>query len=214
MKAERKELERNLIVEKLREAYAGFRQGPSRGTLVWVGVIAVVLLVYAAWRYFSASSATVNSGRWKELDEAVFPQQLEGLVDKADYKSTTPGRVAQFKEARRLLRDGLTRLGGSAHADAVEQVEKATEMYEGLAKETGPLPLLHQEALMGAARGNESLGKLDQARELYGQLASKYPDTELGKDAQKQRERLDDKANAEDLDKLGKRYGPKGGKGE
>src|SRR5262249_17758559 len=78
MKAEkRKALETNVLADKLGKAVEGLKQGPSRRTLVYVGIAVLALLVYFTWRYFSTSSEKGSSERWFKLDQAVFPAQLD-----------------------------------------------------------------------------------------------------------------------------------------
>jgi hypothetical protein len=211
MKAEhRKELETNVLVDKLGRAYQGLKQGPSRGTVVFFGVVLLGVVLWGAWRYFSTSSARANSERWMKVDDAVFPAQLDGLVEDKEIQGTTQGRAARFKEARRQLRDGLRDLGGGGN-EAAEKVRRGISLYEELLKESTPLPVLRQEALMGAAQGYEALGELDKARELYRRLADDKESAEsaLGKEAKKQLERLDDDNNKRDLEDLIKKLAPR-----
>ncbi|MFO0927907.1 MAG: hypothetical protein U0736_12845 [Gemmataceae bacterium] len=50
---------------------------------------------------------------------------------------------------------------------------------------------MHQEALSGAAKANETLGELTRAIELYKKLADEYPSSALGQDAKKSVARLE-----------------------
>jgi len=202
--------EGNVLVEKLGQAYHGLREGPSRTTLwlVGLGVLAVVLVL--AWRYFASSSREATSARWFRLDQSVFPTQLEAAVQDRDYAGTTPGRLARFREARLLMSEGLRDIGKKSPT-ALEKVGKATELYEALVKEAIPVPALHDEALLGAARGNEALGKLDQARELYNRLATAKDraGSHFAKDAEAQLKRLDDEENKKELQRVLDEYRPK-----
>jgi hypothetical protein len=206
MKAEhRKELETNVLAQHLEKAYQGLRQGPSRTTLFWVGGAVVVLLVYLLFRYFMSTSEATTSGRWLKLDEAVFPEQLTKLVDESDLKDTPQGRLARYKEARMQLTEGMRVLGNNT-SDGTEKIETATKIYEDLAKSPGRVPLLHQEALWGAAKGYEALGDTDQATKFYKRLADEYPTSALGQDAKKQLERLENTDNQADLAALKKAF--------
>jgi hypothetical protein len=214
MKAEhRKELETNVLAHQFERVYEGLKQGPSRTTLFYVGAAALVVLVLVLFRYFTSSSESANSDRWTKLDEVVFPQQLERLLDESDMKNTPQGRLARFKEARFKLSEGMRDLGINRDV-ALKRVEEATEIYDELRRTRGRAPLLHQESLSGAARGNETLGELDKARDLYKQLADEYPATVLGKDAKKQLERLDDKNTQAELAELKKAFSATRGKRE
>jgi hypothetical protein len=209
MKAEhRKELESNALAQQLTKAYEGLKQGPSRSTVVWISVIVGVILVVGLFRYFWTSSRATDSKRWGELDEIVFPEQLDGLLKDKTLAGTPQGRMAQFMEARLNLAQGL-RGQGSNHSTAVERLRKARDAYEELARQSGRVPLLHQEALWGAAKANEALGDYPRAVELYERLQKEYSASALGKDAEKQIERLRNEANEKDLNQLKKLFGDK-----
>jgi hypothetical protein len=215
MKAEhRKELESNVLVQQLEKAYQGLRQGPSRTTWIWVGGIAVVVFVYVLFRFFMASSEKTASDRWLKLDQVIFPDQLEAVVNESDLKDTPQGRLARFKDARMKLSEGMRVLGNNP-TEGVEKIESATKLYEELAQSAGRIPLLHQEALSGAARGSEALGETDTAIKWYKKLAEEYPASALGKDAKKQLARLEDPDNQTDLAALKKAFsGSQTGKSE
>jgi hypothetical protein len=102
------------------------------------------------------------------------------------------------------LSEGLRDLGGNStvRKAAIEKIQQGTELYDELAKQTGRIPLLHQEALWGAAKGYEALGgtdNLDKARAKYEQLRKEYESTALGKDARKQLDRLNSDSTRQDL---------------
>jgi hypothetical protein len=210
MKAEhhRKELQTNLLADRLGRAVQGLTQAPSRSTMIYVGLAALVVLLILAWRWFSASSEASSSERWRRLDEVVFGEQLDGFLQDREVQGSRQGLVARFKEARRLLQDGLHDLGDNdTRARATDNIRKATEAYEALLKESLPAPLLQQEALWGAAKGYEALGKLDNARSFYERLTREHGNSALGKDAAKALARLDDPNNKQDLEDLARELG-------
>jgi hypothetical protein len=204
MVAERKELERNVLVEQLGRAYEGIKQGPSRGTVIFLAVVAAAVIIFLLFRYFQGRSTELASERWVKLDGAVFAEQVESLVTDKDYQDTPQYRLARFKEARLKLAGGLRDLGNPAlRKDARKNIGEARDIYEELAKSPGRIPLLHQEALWGAAKAYESLGgpdNIEKARELYDRLRKEYESSALGKDAKKQLDRLD--SSAKDLQEL------------
>jgi hypothetical protein len=57
--------------------------------------------------------------------------------------------------------------------------------------ESASSPQLAQEALLNAAKARESLGEIDQAKQLYGRLARDYPQSLKGKDAAEQLKSLE-----------------------
>ncbi len=214
MVAERKELERNVLAQQLGRAYQGIRQGPSRGTVIFLGVIVAAVLIYFVYRYFSQSSADASSHRWLKLDTALFPQQLGDLLEEGDFKDSAQYRLAQLRMARADLARGLRDLGHvnpRVRNDARERIEKAAKLYDELAKSPGRVPLLHQEALWGAAKAYEALGgadNIDAARERYEKLRSEYPTSALGKDAKKQLDRLGSDATRQELREINRELTP------
>src|SRR5262249_52985407 len=159
------------------------------------------------FRWFSRSSEATTSQRWLLLDEIVFTEQLDETLKDASLKETPQGKILSFKEARVKLAEGL-RDWAADPARAREKVEKGTELYEGLIKSSGRVPLLHQEALWGAAQGNEALGELAKAREHYEKLVKEYPVSALGKDARKQLDRLESEAGQKEAHELSKAFAP------
>jgi len=208
MKAEEKqELESTVLGTQLERAYEGLRQGPSRATLIYLfGFIVVLGLGFLA-RYLWHSSQENDSRRWLVLDSAVFPSQLDAVTENKELQGSTQARLARLQEARVKLNEGLQNLGWDK--DAPQKVKEGTELFEQLVNESRLLspPLLRQEVLWSAAKGNEALNNLDRARELYERLVREYPDKALGKDAKLQLGRI--KSDAETLREIGERYAPK-----
>jgi outer membrane biosynthesis protein TonB len=81
---------------------------------------------------------------------------------------------------------------------AAAQIEKSRDLYSQIAKDTATDPILLREALLSAAKAEESLvgipktdnptetrGNLDRALEWYQELANRYPDSFQGKEAAK-----------------------------
>jgi hypothetical protein len=212
MKAEhRKELQTNVLADKLGHLIEGIKQGPSRSTIIWVVIALLIVLAYLAFRYFSTSSEERASERWLKLDQAVFPEQLDILAEDKDLQGSTPGHMVQLLRARRLVKLGLRDLGGSARRpEAQASIRKGVEAYEQLLNEgRSLLPVIRQEALWGAAQGEESLGKLDKARGYYEKLVQEFGTSARGEDAKKQLKRLDSDASKETLPNLVREYGEK-----
>ena len=191
-----------VLAHQLKGALEGIKHGPSRGTMYIIVGVAAVLLIGGLFRYFYMSSQSATSERWVELDEVVFPEQLEALADKAGFKESPQGRLLQFKLARQLLAQGLSSLAATP-TEGQNDIVKGTEIYESLASSAGRIPLLHQEAIWGTAKGNEALGNIEKARSNYERLVREYSTSALGKDAAKQIIRLDKgKKDAEELTKM------------
>jgi tetratricopeptide (TPR) repeat protein len=196
MKAEqRKELQTNWLADHLGRWLQTLSSGPSTGsTIVW-GVLILVLGGGAAWWYlYAVPAAQRNAALWTKLDNT---SSLDGLDTIIKENPTTPqARIAEFLKARTLLRVGLEKLAAAADKDRTEarnKVEEAATLYASLAKRPLDSPLLTQEALLGAARANESLGNIEEALAFYDQLRTRFKDSPFGKEAAATYEKL--KAN-------------------
>ena len=202
MNAEKKSANETVLAHQLKGALEGIKHGPSRGTVYTIIGVAAVLLIGGLFRYFYLSSQAATSERWVKFDEAVFPEQLTELEDVAGFKESPQGRLLQFKQARQKLAQGLSNLASQPDLGKTD-IEKGTAIYESLTGRAGRIPLLHQEALWGTAKGSEALGDFDKARTFYNRLVKEYGPSALGKDAAKQIERLDkDQKNAAELAKM------------
>jgi tetratricopeptide (TPR) repeat protein len=202
MKAEhRKELQTNVLADSLGKAIQGIKEGPSRGTMLFVGVVALAGLLIFIWWYFWSTSQAADSARWAAWDGLTTPAALDNFAQNKDNQGTTQGRVARFQIARISLLAGLRELG-SSRAAALENIRKAARTYEELANESSDSPLLLQEALLGAGKANEGLGDIDKAKGYYKKLADTHPDSPFGKDARAQLERLE--KDAKEVQELAK----------
>jgi tetratricopeptide (TPR) repeat protein len=200
MKAEhRKELQTNVLADRLGKAIQGIKEGPSRGTMLFVGVVALAGLLIFIWWYFWSTSQAADSARWAAWDGLTTPAALDSFAQNKENQGTTQGRVARFQIARLSLLAGLRELG-SSRAAALENIRKAARIYEELAGESSDSPLLLQEALLGAGKANEGLGEVDKAKGYYKKLADTHPDSPFGKDARAQLERLE--KDAKDVQEL------------
>lgn len=209
MKAdERKALETNVLADQLGRAMEGLKQPPPRSLLVYLVAAVVLVALVGAFRWFYQSSTSTESHRWVKLDEAVFPEQLTSLQEDADLAKSKQGTYVQLKEARLKLSQGLRDLGATPK-EAHARLTEAAERYEKLAKELARQPLLHQEALSGAAKANETLGELTTAIELYKKLADEYPSSALGQDAKKSVARLESDDGRRVATELAKAFTPK-----
>jgi tetratricopeptide (TPR) repeat protein len=208
MKAEhRKELQTNVLADRLGKAIQGIKEGPSRGTMLLVGGAALVGLLAFIWWYFWSTSQAADSARWAQWDGLLTPPALESFAQNKEIQGTAQGRVARFQLARLNLQTGLRELG-SARAAALENLRKAAQRYEELANETSDSPLLLQEALLGAGKANESLGNVDKAKAFYQKLANDHPNSPFARDGKAQLERLE--KDGKDLQELANEYKPAG----
>jgi tetratricopeptide (TPR) repeat protein len=210
MKAEhRKELMTNTLAHRLGDAVQSIKEGPSRGTIVVLSAIGLIVIGILAWRYFSNLSEEKDSARWLRWDSLTTPEQLDAFVKSNDVQGHVQGQVGRIEEARRALHDGLRKLGSPpARKEAIDDLKHAADLYDDLVAQCGEKPLLHQQVLMGAAKAHESLGNIDQARDYYQQLRDKYGNSVLAKDAAEQLQRLDEADKSGELKALRDEFAP------
>jgi hypothetical protein len=205
MKAEhRKELKTNALADSLGRALQTMKEGPSQRTMLWAGVIVLVVVLFLVWRWVKSSSEESDSQLWLRWDGLATQAEVQKFADEA--KGTTQGRMARLQLARLHVRNGVLALGAS-RSDGRQELQEGARAYEALVEDTRDLPVMQQEALLGAAKAYEALGDLPKARGLYERLAREHGDTPLGKEAAKQLERLKDEAANKDLEALLAEYG-------
>lgn len=200
------------VKETVGQAIDYVKKNTPRGTALLVGLAVVAVAVGLLFRYFYLSSEATASARWLRLDQATFLAEVAAVADDAELKNTEQARMAKFLEARMKLDSGLKRFASSKE-EALQDLESARQIYEELAKTSGRVPLLHQEALAGAARANESLGRGVEATQFYERLAKDHPSSAAGKDAKKQIERLASPAGKKALEEISNVFNLKGAGG-
>jgi hypothetical protein len=209
MKAEeRKHLTTNSLAQGLSNFLEKAKQGPSRRTLLIVGVIALAVALFFTWRYFSNRADEKSSARsvaWFTLgDTPGDPEsKLKSFIDDKDNEGTSQARVARFDLARLRLTRGVRFIGSQAdRAAARDELAKAAEDYEKLQAETSDSPHLQQEALLNAGKARESLGDYAAAKKHYEALIKAHDKSAAGQEAKRRLDFLNDHANAEELDAL------------
>jgi alpha-L-fucosidase len=194
MKAEhRKELQTNVLASSLNRFLQGFKEKPDNKALLLGGFVLLAAVLVVVWWFVRQEWDKSRSALWTEVNNAGSLQKLDEVVDKNP--GTMPGRVARFEKARYLLHQGLEDLAKKPREERAKTLEEkiapAGQLYEKLAEETGDFPLLHQEALLGAARAREVQGDIDGAVKFYGELAKAQPETGFTKQAQEYLQFLD-----------------------
>src|SRR6516165_7170596 len=107
MKAEhRKELMTNSLAMRVNEAIQGMKEGPSRGTVLFLIAAGLVVILILAWRYFATSAEESDSARWLRWDSLTSPEQLKNFADDKDVQGHVQGRLARLEEASRNLSGG------------------------------------------------------------------------------------------------------------
>ncbi len=193
MKAEhRKELQTNVLADSLGRLVKNVKSGTTSSSLIYWIVAAVVLLAIIAWYLYSGYSSRSRSELWTKLDVAAGTANLPELEAIAEQsRGSAAGRTARFQVARIRLEEGLNSLGSEQRrAEALDNVEKARELYAQLIADTNDAPLLRQEAMMGVAKAEETLigipkadgsaemrGTVAQALKYYEDLSNATPET-------------------------------------
>jgi tetratricopeptide (TPR) repeat protein len=190
MKAEhRHELKTNALAETLNRALHGLKAGPSRHSLL-IGVVAVVVAVVvvtgffiwkgqkegrsALWEKYGVAQGTLDNAGTDDLPGALT--KFKELSDQNPH--TLPGAAANFDRARVLLRRGLERQYSTERDAALSDIKEARKLYADLAADSfirDSHPLLAEEAMLGVAKADESLGDLDKALEGYRNVAKTFP---------------------------------------
>jgi tetratricopeptide (TPR) repeat protein len=179
MKAEqRKELVTNSLAKNITKALKGLKEGPSRNTVLFLVILAIVLVLIFTWRYFAQAARDTDSTRWLEWDNLMLREQLAKYLENRDLQPTMQGRLGRLLSARIALANGVENIGqpGEKKREAILHLEAAASEYEKLVGELKDQPLLQQEALLNAGRAYEAQAKWTEARNCYQQLVDKYPD--------------------------------------
>src|SRR5262249_37165610 len=136
MKAQqRKQLEKNELADRLARWWRGDPDNKSSSsTLIWavLGLVALALILYFAWRYYSESAMRTRSTAWGDVGLAVENSRLEEIAEAN--RGTEPAWAARAQLARGALQKGLSELGSeSLRSSAIANVEKARDTYSQLA---------------------------------------------------------------------------------
>lgn len=189
----------------------------TSGKIISYKVMAIILIVVAAlvtWWWISKAKTETASKMWMEMERATTVSELEEFA-KA-HPNTPAGRVAQLHVARYLLgSEGIDPLNARDRVrqqKAVENIEKAREMFAKLADEFKDDPVLKAEALLGAAKAEAALigigkegkpeefrGSVEKTIEYLDRLAADAADTPWGKDAKKLADGLRDTSKPESV---------------
>ena len=167
MKAEhRKELQTNVLADKLGRVLQNMRAGPSRGTVVLLTVAVLAVVLGLVWYYFWKSKEESTSRLWLRWDGITTEQELQSFADDKDIQGTPQARLARFQLARRKLVEGTRTLGSAFDREpSIKSIREASKLYEELADQVTDNPLMQQEALLGAAKAQECLIKPGRRKE-------------------------------------------------
>jgi hypothetical protein len=222
MKAEKRhQLQTNVLADSVGRLLQGMKSAPrTRSTIIWVFVVLAIGTIIL-WQYGAHASLAHYSALWTEEDSALRNPNsgLSSLIRIGDEnRGTMPGRSARFQVARTYLQDGQNGIRSVlTRNDAAKYLYQARRLHKKLVKDCLDAPLLAQEAMMGVAQAEESLGSipitavtdhpdaddpevfsLQAALASYQELAKMFPNSPLGKEADSRAKEIEkDKAGIE-----------------
>jgi len=192
MKAEhRKELETNVLADRMGRMLENFKQKPERGTMFWIiGGIGAVVIAFLAFRYYETGK-NENSDAWL----AYYVGDVKAIVD--NYREKMPGRALAFDEAWYKTWVGIKKFGIDPNG-AEKYLESTFGLYQSLREECEGDPLLVPEAIYAQAVIKETLAirdrkNLDDAIDYYKEVSDKFPKSAYGKLAKDRLEILEDR---------------------
>ncbi len=206
MKAEeRKHLKENELADRLGRFWRAVASGSTTNTIIW-GVILVGLALAIGWRYYSETTFRTRSAEWSAVERAGSVAELEQIIK--EHPGTVVARIAQFHLNRYQMDQALAHVASPTSDERLKAADSLIEVrnrYAELGKETATEPELIEESLMQVAKADEVLSavpksdnpkepreSLDTAQKAYEELAKRFPDTYLGKQAAKRAQELDD----------------------
>jgi hypothetical protein len=202
MKAEhRKELETNVLADRLGRVVTNLKQGPQRGTAMYVVLgILVAAAVFIGVRWYRMSK-NENSDAWLYFEAG----EIKALED--SYPLSKPGVAWRFQRAWfTMWENGIKKLGADQKS-ALENLELARRVYEDLKIEVAGDPILEPEAMYCLAQIEETMAVTDRNRlataaEMYDEVAKKHDKSAYGELAQKRAEILNDETKRAEVARL------------
>lgn len=186
MKAEhRKELETNVLADRMGRALEGLKSKPQRGTMfiVVVGIVAVAVAFFGM-RWYRMSKSE-NSEAWYlcyrffEFADGTSQDSLQAARELQKHIEESHGDKAQGRFTRMQFnhRDtwyGILLLGADPKGSR-SRLNRASAVYEEILKQSEDDPVLAPEAMYGMAIIEETLAiddrkHLDRAMEMYEDL--------------------------------------------
>ena len=156
-------------------------------------ILAVVIAVVAGYLVFTVSgwrSAREQAAGWTAFFDAQSLDDLGRISE--DYPSSQAGFWALLSAADGQLASG-TDLLFRQRERAQESLESAVEKYLRVSRQATH-PILQRRARFNLAQAYESLNHLDDAKEAYKEVVDTWPDSVLGKEAQRRLDDLNDPA--------------------
>jgi len=165
MKAEhRKQLETNTLADNLGKLLQGVHHGISRNVWVVLGILVVIILLFVAWRGFSASSQRSNAALWFRWDQIDDPDEVDKAI--VEMSSDDKDRLRNELELQRLREQlELQRLEAFAKQNAGTTQSRIARfqvarlaLFEGL-RDLGRISV-REQALKNLEKAAETYEKL------------------------------------------------------
>jgi hypothetical protein len=205
MKAEhRKELQTNVLADRMGRLVQGMKTRPPRRAFVYVIAGVAVLVALVIFNNTRQSAAEELSRQWLMLEDG-----YKGYLDvlQSEHKDTNAGKAARFQYAWVLTWDvGLKRMAADP-VQALDALDIAEKRYRQLAEECKDDPVWEPEALYAIAIIEESRAvhaetrdkHLEKALAMYKKLANEHKDSAHGKTARKRAQILEDKEKSKEV---------------
>ncbi len=168
------EVEGNALADGIASAFEALRphlRAISMG-------IAGLFLASIAWMWMNQQQTALKAKSWDDYMFAISPVDPAALADVVTQHPGTPAADwARLIQAEMALDEGAQLLFADRDR-ATPRLQSAADAYNELLvrRQKG---LLAERATFGLAKANESLGKIDEARQGYEAVASDYPDGAL-----------------------------------
>jgi hypothetical protein len=197
MKAEhRKELQTNILADRMGRMVQGLKERPKKRIFLYVvlGIVVVVgLLIFSRIR---ATSALDESDRWSWLEDS-FQPEMDKL--RKDYPETNAGKAARFQYAWLALWDVGEKILGGEPVEGLGNLDVAESLYLKLRKDCEGDPIWEPEALYGLAVIEETRAirlkdrdkHLADALKMYKNIGDKHKSSARGKLAAQRAEALE-----------------------
>jgi hypothetical protein len=172
MKSERRhELHTNMLADWL--ADASQRVKPYQNGILAVVILVAAGVVIATWQ--SHRSAANAAQAWDSLGPVLTGPSQQNLERATKQFSNSPaGHWANVLAGDGLLANGAMAMF-SSKASAQELLGNAVNQYQAALKGDPQQGWISERATFGAARGLESLGRLDEAAKLYANVLERWP---------------------------------------
>jgi hypothetical protein len=207
MKAEhRKELQTNALADRMGRFIQRARQGPSRGTVLTVILVLVVIGALAFFLWRRSTVLATDSARWVDFEMGPFPKYADEngrrvshyahLIDQAP--GTPQARGAAVQLAWSYLYDSGIKSLLAQPEYALDSIKEGKSRYEALLSEVKDDPVLGPEVRYAIAVAEEALAvedpgtHLDRAAKLYKAVVDDYPTSAHGKQAKARLKQLKD----------------------